>query len=520
MEATTQTITSNLPKRKAFVYVRRSQDRADRQVLSIEGQLSEAKRLVIKEEFTALYQPAESKTAFMPGRPIFNDMMGRIEAGEARHIVTWEAARLARNPVDSGRIIWALETGNLVSIVTPTRTYRNTTEDKFLLQIEFGVSKMYSDRISSGVKRGYAAKYERGEYPGEAPLGYVNVDIGHNKNIAPDPVKGPLVVEVFRFAATGKYTLDEVWRYARDVLNLTSRKGNPIVKQTVFDMLRRRLYTGTFKYAGEWRKGSYKPLISADLFDQVQLAMGWKVKRERNSTHGTDYPFKGVVVCDNCGHNVTAYTKPKTLSNGTTAHYSYYVCTRKSKKVVCKVPQINACNLDELFSEELAPITLTQEEAGYCLELLRKFHDEFVQERHHKLSTWKDQAKDAEQKLEKLLELRLAGEITSEEYAKLKSRYEQTLENAKRSMTASNQSASAWLELAEIFFSKSVSLYAEYREANEEEKRSLLLEVGSNWYLGNRKVRLTPREPYSFLANRTSDPDWRARPDSNRRSPP
>ena len=520
MKTAAQQIINSLPKRKAFVYIRRSQDRADRQVLSIEGQLSEAKILVSKEKFSAVYLPAESRSAFSPGRPIFNDMMDQIENGETKHIITWEAARLARNPVDSGRILWALDTGKLTSIVTPTRTYRNTTEDKFLLQIEFGVSKMYSDRISSGVKRGYAAKYERGEYPGEAPVGYLNVSIGHNRNIAPDPVKGPLVVDVFRFAASSKYTLDEVWRYAKDVLNLTSRKGNPLAKQSVYDMLRRKLYTGIFSYAGEWRKGSYEPLITADLFDQVQVAMGWKTKRERNSTHGTHYPFKGVVVCDNCGHNITAYTKPKRLSDGHTAHYSYYVCTRKSKKVSCKVPQINANNLDEILGEELTPYVLTQAEAAICLELLHKFHNEFVEERHNRLSTWRDQAKDAEQKLDKLLELRMAEEINSEEYAKLKVRYEQTLNTAKSSMAASNQSATSWLELAENFFSKSVSLYDEYRSSNEEEKRSLLLEVGSNWYLGNRKVRLTPREPYDLLGNRTSNPNWRARPDSNRRSPP
>ncbi len=39
-------------------------------------------------------------------------------------------------------------------------------------------------------------------------------------------------------------------------------------------------------------------------------------------------------------------------------------------------------------------------------------------------------------------------------------------------------------------------------------------------YLGNKKVRFTPRKPYDLLVNRTENTDWRARPDLNRRSPP
>jgi hypothetical protein len=42
----TDTKTFTSPKTKAFIYLRKSQDREDRQVLSIEGQLKIARKLV------------------------------------------------------------------------------------------------------------------------------------------------------------------------------------------------------------------------------------------------------------------------------------------------------------------------------------------------------------------------------------------------------------------------------------------------------------------------------------------
>jgi len=37
--------------------------------------------------------PPEERSAKYPGRPIFNDMMTRIEAGEASHIAVWALSR-------------------------------------------------------------------------------------------------------------------------------------------------------------------------------------------------------------------------------------------------------------------------------------------------------------------------------------------------------------------------------------------------------------------------------------------
>lgn len=306
---------NNLPKIKVFVYIRKSQDRADRQVLSVDGQLTEAKKYFAEHpDYLPIYLPPEERTANQPGRPIFGDMMDRIAAGESKHIWSWECKRIARNPKDGGNVLQALRDTSLLSILTPYRTY--TQNDQFELSMLFAMSTKESDDNSAGVKRGYRAKYERGEYCGQAPTGYMNVALGVHRNLAPDPLRADLVVKTFQEAATGRYRLNTLHKYARDELGLTSRSDKPIAIQTLEGMLKNRVYTGTFWHGGEWHRGTYPALISVELYDAVQVAMGWASKSKRNSFHDLNFVYKGPFLCPTCGHVVTAYTKTKTLSSG------------------------------------------------------------------------------------------------------------------------------------------------------------------------------------------------------------
>jgi DNA invertase Pin-like site-specific DNA recombinase len=74
-----------------FLYVRKSTDLEDRQVRSIEDQLSVLRALAKEQGFHVVREFTEKETAKKPGRPIFNDMMKRIESGEAHRKAPREA---------------------------------------------------------------------------------------------------------------------------------------------------------------------------------------------------------------------------------------------------------------------------------------------------------------------------------------------------------------------------------------------------------------------------------------------
>ena len=176
---------------KYFLYARKSSEDDDRQVMSIEAQLFELREHARKENLEILAEFQESKSAKTPGREIFNEMMTRIEAGEAQGILAWHPDRLARNSIDGWRVIYAVDTGKIVSLRFPTFWFSPTPQGLFMLQVAFGQSKYYSENLSENIKRGIRQKLRRGEWLNLAPFGYQNNPRTHN--IEPHPTNARIV---------------------------------------------------------------------------------------------------------------------------------------------------------------------------------------------------------------------------------------------------------------------------------------------------------------------------------------
>ena len=103
-----------------FLYIRKSTDEDDRQVLSLESQEVELNEFATREHLHIVDTFRESQTAKEPGRPVFNKMLARVERGEAEGILAWHPDRLARNSVDGGRIIFLVDSEKVKALKFPT----------------------------------------------------------------------------------------------------------------------------------------------------------------------------------------------------------------------------------------------------------------------------------------------------------------------------------------------------------------------------------------------------------------
>jgi len=122
---------------KYFLYARKSTDVEDKQVLSIEAQLTELRNYANTENLSIIEEIVEKQSAKCPGRPLFNKMLSDIEKGLGNGIISWNPDRLARNSVDGGRIIYLLDTGKLCTLKFPTFWFESTPQGKFMLNIPF-----------------------------------------------------------------------------------------------------------------------------------------------------------------------------------------------------------------------------------------------------------------------------------------------------------------------------------------------------------------------------------------------
>ena len=248
--------------KKFFIYARKSTDSEDRQVRSIGDQLSELRELADKENIEVVDVLVEKQTAKIPGRPIFAEMLKRIETGEATGILAWHPDRLARNSVDGGQIIYLVDTGVIQEMKFPTFWFDPTPQGKFMLSIAFGQSKYYVDNLSENIKRGHRQKLKNGIWPQKAPLGFLNNK--ETKQIYIDKEKAPFIKRAFETYAAGNHTLKNL-RKIINGLGLKSRTGDLLSVSNYQYFLQNPIYCGVIRYNGEIYNGKHKPIISKKL---------------------------------------------------------------------------------------------------------------------------------------------------------------------------------------------------------------------------------------------------------------
>ena len=180
---------------KFFLYARKSTDIEDKQILSIEAQITELRAFAKQNNLDIIEEFIEKQSAKIPGRPIFSAMLKKIENGEANGILSWHPDRLARNSVDGGKIIYLIDCGRIVTLKFPQFWFESTPQGKFMLNIAFGQSKYYIDSLSENVRRGLRQKVRRGEYPGPAPIGYINDP--RTKTVIVDRKKTKIIKQAF-----------------------------------------------------------------------------------------------------------------------------------------------------------------------------------------------------------------------------------------------------------------------------------------------------------------------------------
>jgi site-specific DNA recombinase len=437
----------------------------------------------------------------MPGRPVFNEMMRRVQRGEVQGIICWKLDRLARNPVDGGQVEWFLQQSVIQRIATPERSYYSS-DNVLVMSVELGMANQYIRDLSTNTKRGQRQKARRGEYPGLAPLGYVNNPRTHRVEI--DRRKAPHIRAAFEMYAEGKSRFEDIAAllYERGVRTKKQNKSGytgdkPLTKDRIKNILTNIFYYGHFTYAGEVYKGTHTPIISKQLFDKAQEVLELR-GRQRHKLKNQPQPLCGIMRCGECGGMITAEVITKRQKNGNVHRYVYYRCTKK--RGICSQPYIREEELSIQLSELLSPYTLPTNWADELHYLADQDEHEAVSLSRIAVFELRQNVVQLDTKLSRFIDLYADQDIDRDTFLARKRDIMSEKKSAEEQIAKLEQDAGSWLQPLREFINDASMLDGIAASGDFSSQKSSLQKIfGSNLTLHAREARGVAKPQYAAL---------------------
>ena len=526
---------------KFALYARKSSTADDKQVQSIESQLDELKGHAKKNNLNIVKVFTDQGSAHKPNnRPNFTEMMMQLENGELDGILVWKADRLARNHLDGALVMYSLQRSKIKIIQTPYNRYL-PTDNTLPLTIEFGMANQYSLDLSKNIKRGNKTKISNGGWCGVAPCGYLNDVV--NKTVVVDPDRFGLVRKMWDLYKTENYSLREICMIANDdwgfrTYRSRNRGGGELVLSSLHKIFTNEFYYGRVKKGDYENWGTHKPMITELEFERVQ-----DILRRQGRTGYSKYEFSfiGCIKCKECGSGVSASEKVKYWcpscklgQTGKNPHkcrkcgfsiknehiakghwYNYYGCTKKIKKAdntKCSQKSIREEKLEEQFLKILTQYEIEPEFEEWSLKWLKFINQQKFSQKKKDNSVFKRKYSESEIKLERLVDMRADGEITKEEFLKLKEKAIKERDKAHKILKEAEQDNDDWLEEAEGEFDFIEGIVDRFKNGTTKERQYIFRRIGLNFSLKDGVLDMEIKTPYVLIKELEKNSDQKIEP--------
>lgn len=482
---------NELNMEKFILYIRKSSESEERQVMSLDAQENEMMRIAQRDNLNIVQVIRESHSAKSVGqRPQFNKMLSDIRSGKCNAILTWAPDRLSRNAGDLGMIIDLMDAGKLLQVSTYSQTFNNDPNSKFMLMMLGSQAKLENDNKSINVKRGIREKLKRGDWIGQAPVGYMN-DMT-TKKIIKDPDRAPYIIEAFNLYATGLYS----FKYISNLLfdkGLRTKSGKKVYSSQIHEIINNPFYYGVMQSKEKLYSGNHEPLISKSLHDKCLEVSGVKTQPRPKKKQFT---LSGFITCEKCGCAITAELKK--------GKYIYYHCT--NGKGICdqKSFNTNEKDLHEFIIEDMKKLKVSQKLIDIVYKAKLEELEQSGEFHNHTLETSRRALESLSLRKSRLIDTFTNGDIEESLYREKLLALDNekvNLENQIREIEQNNPDPYRTIELVYNRFKQGYTMSERYKDASPEEKRIILSEALSNSTLLNRNiVNLQYKSPYDMLA--------------------
>lgn len=450
------------------------------------------------------------ETAYKDDRRKFQEIVDKIAHFEGKAVVVFdkidrftrdassEVVRILKDKVKDGNLEMHFPSDGLIY------TKNSPACDKTRLGMGMVFGEYYSAAISDNVKRKIEQKLHDGEFPGKAPIGYINVDLpAGKKGIIPDPSRRKYIEKVFDLRIAGE-TYRSIAKTLRSEGFVSNTKNpKPITKSVIEAILNNPFYYGVMRYDGKYYQHKYEPIIDKATFDKAQRqkdADGLK-KTKVDTKH--QFALNGVLKCAICGCSMSSYYQKGHI---------YVKCSQAKGK--CGNHASEAEVLNQVY-EVLDQIQISQSIVDELIADLKDKHDNIQLYYRDAIADVRKRIAAATEKKGILYDDRLSGRITVDEYDKYATRLEseiEELDNKLVDLTNNDKSfdvsRSYLLELA----SKARTIF---ENSKPEQKNKILKLLFSNLKINQKRLQFNLLEPFNTLSSMSKTRNWLPRSDSN-----
>lgn len=288
---------SNTMKKKAVIYCRVSTVEQAEEGNSLTTQEKMCREYALREGYEVvdvfIERGESAKTADRPKLKAMLEFCAQKKNGVIA-VIVYKIDRLSRNTDDYSQLRLMLRRYG-VSIRSTSEQIEDTPLGRFMENTMANIAQFDNDIRAERCAGGMREAVREGRYVWGAPVGYENVRVAEKATIAPSQM-APLVRHAFEIVAAATHPTDEVWRMVCKE-GLLKKNGKPVSRNYFYEMLRNELYMGWVEKFGERHKGAFEPVVSEELFVQVQRVLknkGHKVAQYR--TDNPEFPLRRFVL--------------------------------------------------------------------------------------------------------------------------------------------------------------------------------------------------------------------------------
>ncbi len=358
-------------------YGRKSSDDTDNQKNSISYQKSENTRFALREglpiasitvtgfctdgiiserhsgfkENVKLTFGANNMVQYRVDRPKFYQLVQLLNKGCFKGVIFLCWDRASRNKGDDTIIRKLMKAG--IDVRFTLANYDKTSSGELHMDVDGMFAAHHSRVTSEKVKLTFRESRDNGLWTNRAPVGYLNIGSMGEKPL--DPVRAPIIKQLFEKAATGEWSLVDLARWATEQgftmqpmrrrrtedeilaeeeddvrLKIAAIERVP-TDNSIHKILVNRFYTGRVpNNDGEWvPSNSHEAIVPDEVFNTVQE----QLRKKNKGIHYIevlDHPLRRIAYCGDCSRVYTPYEQKGIIYYGSRCKEG---CTNTNKSI-------------------------------------------------------------------------------------------------------------------------------------------------------------------------------------------